>query len=298
MEYLPSKEFFKKLAIVICLIAIISLIGIFYGNKSHFATTSKKGDLTVVKDIVEKDTDADGLPDWQETLWGFNPKKVDTNDDGKTDLEEARILQTRLAEQNKEQVAEADIAAKTETGKFATDFVQLVTSLYQSGNLSNEDVTVLTQKVEEYIKTMPPEKVYSLSELTIVPLDYTSAENYLESLDAAFKKYPIDSDEFENLVISIHDYLETEEGVIKLTSLSKKYAGLRDALLAIKIPQGADKIHLEVINAVNQMSETFLNMTFYETDSLRALAGLVQFEDKVNQLSQSMISLEDLIFNS
>ena len=74
-------------------------------------------DTTILEDLMNKDTDGDGLLDWEEGLWGTSPDKKDTNDDGVPDNTEIAKLKTELRQntggdvsviQNEENLTQTD----------------------------------------------------------------------------------------------------------------------------------------------------------------------------------------------
>src|SRR6266568_3084652 len=77
----------KAIWIVFAITFVVALF--FIKNKNLFDNTikylgiNKKTGLvydpnTTVKDLVNKDTDGDGIPDWQENLFGTDPTKKET----------------------------------------------------------------------------------------------------------------------------------------------------------------------------------------------------------------------------
>ena len=56
-------------------------MGLIYGNE-------------ILENLITRDTDLDGVLDWEEGLWGTDPTKKDTNDDGVFDGVEIAKLKT------------------------------------------------------------------------------------------------------------------------------------------------------------------------------------------------------------
>ncbi|KKR84482.1 MAG: LamG domain protein jellyroll fold domain protein [Candidatus Nomurabacteria bacterium GW2011_GWA2_40_97] len=80
--------------------AVLFLLALFFiKNKSSLLNSVKNESTTglsygdaILEDLVNKDTDLDGVYDWEESLWGTDPTKKDTDDDGVLDNLEIKDL--------------------------------------------------------------------------------------------------------------------------------------------------------------------------------------------------------------
>ncbi len=87
-QYLPSKEFKKRVTKIGLLLLLVVLIRFgAYPLIQNIFSKNKIPDNITVKQFVDIDTDSDGLPDWEESIWGTNPKKADSNGDGVSDFD-------------------------------------------------------------------------------------------------------------------------------------------------------------------------------------------------------------------
>ena len=113
-KYLPSKKFIIITVSVFAAIGIIFIIiNLIEGKGEVF---QQKSDLLFQKmtlgEIIDKDSDGDGLKDWEEALWGTDPNNPDTDGDGI--LDGAEIQQKREALQLSTDYSPA-------TGEFTAD---------------------------------------------------------------------------------------------------------------------------------------------------------------------------------
>jgi hypothetical protein len=73
---LPSKEFIRVLGICTGAIIVILIVGSLFGTHSIF--NKKSGPLVeangTVNELLIQDSNTNGIPDWEESLWGFDPK--------------------------------------------------------------------------------------------------------------------------------------------------------------------------------------------------------------------------------
>ncbi|MEK7535387.1 MAG: hypothetical protein AAB590_00005, partial [Patescibacteria group bacterium] len=93
-------------------IYVLVAVGIIAGGylvllftKSEPSTESVVATTGQSKQIAEKDTDRDGLADWEELLWGTSITNPDSDGDGVSDKEEAQVIESqRLAQEKKESI--------------------------------------------------------------------------------------------------------------------------------------------------------------------------------------------------
>lgn len=298
MNYLPSKEFQKKgLIILMCFIGLLA-VSVLVTSQNKFITSNNAKSVVVVKDIISKDTDGDGLKDWEEPLWGMDPKKIDTNSDGKTDLEEVREAQGALSSNNRSQDQQSVQMSSTETGRTALDVVQLISSLYQSGSLSENNVADVQKQIEDYIKSGGQINKYSQGDIVSVPLSTEAALSYVKKINTIFGKYPIDEKDFSYVSLSIQQYLQDGTGEDKYAALDKKYHSLAEELSKVSVPNNAVSTHLAVINSIYNVGKFFADIRVHETDPIRTLSATIQYQDILTKLNEAMSALINLIFNS
>ena len=280
-----------------CFIGLLA-VSILVTSQNKFITSNNAKSVVVVKDIISKDTDGDGLKDWEEPLWGMDPKKIDTNGNGKTDLEEVREAQSALSANNKAQDQESKEMGSTETGRTALDVVQLISSLYQSGSLSENNVADVQKQIEEYIKDRGEVDHYKTSDIKSVPLNKDNAIIYVKAINSIFGKYKIDDKDFSYVLLSLRQYLEDGTGDTEYLKLEKKYHTLAEELSKVPVPDNTVSTHLSVINSIYNVGEFFTDVRAHENDPIRTLSATVNYESILKKLSSSMNALINLIFNS
>lgn len=65
-------------------------------NAPQDASGNPDVSLTTAKELSERDSDNDGLPDWEEFLWKLDPQNPDTNNDGVLDGQEVEKRRAEL----------------------------------------------------------------------------------------------------------------------------------------------------------------------------------------------------------
>ncbi len=90
-QYAPSKKF------ILLVLALLVLGGTFWvfrnnskKNQTNYGASGQLNNGPVVAEEISKDSDADGLKDWEEALWKTDPNNRDTDNDGTPDGQEIK----------------------------------------------------------------------------------------------------------------------------------------------------------------------------------------------------------------
>ena len=279
---------------------VFLIVIFFWKNKSNYE--NEVGDRVGLAygelrlgDLISKDTDLDGIPDWEENLWGTDPAKDDTDGDGVKDdvaIAELRVQNGGSAEAPKDEVL-------TETDKFSRELFSTVATLNQAGPVDESTIQKLSESLAEQIKNPKVKKVFLLSEIK------TKADNsadsfglYIEQIGAIYKKYPA-----EGNVISILEEFGTDGENPNVEALEKldpiiKHSELTLAELAkMQVPSELAVLHLDLLNSLQRLMENIADLQFFETDTIVAMSAMSKYEENVeilesvkNQLGQKIMA--------
>ena len=98
-KFLPSKGFLAVgAALVFSIVLVFGIYKLTNGNSTTnqplipiLSTTNDAAVAAIQKSLAEKDSDKDGLKNWEEALWGTDPNNSDTDGDGTPDGEEVGL---------------------------------------------------------------------------------------------------------------------------------------------------------------------------------------------------------------
>ena len=248
----------------------------------------------ILENLITKDTDLDGVLDWEEMLWGTNPDKKDTNDDGVSDSTEIAKLKTSKEEysfgdelglgENNSETGEL-----TETDKFSREFFSTVTTLNQSGVIDQATMDKLGESLAEKIKNSAPRKVFLLSELKIIEDNSLQAvKNYNDALDNIRKKYPVKTNAMDILQKFIVDENTVDVAVLlELTPIIEQTEKIVIELAKMSIPESIAPLHLDFLNGIERLVENLNDIQLYEVDVILALSAISQYEENITTLESA-----------
>jgi len=281
MSFWPSKKIILPTLTVIILLLVVIFIP---SNKNIRIETEGSKDLkntvvslALIRKIAEKDTDGDGLKDWEENLWGTDPNNPDTDGDGIGDADEAEI-KTRQTTKNQELQYSEGIVAKnggilTETATLARNFFGSYFSLGggegAKGQLDFIIGTSLSSSIEERVI-----ESYSTNDLNTVPSNIGAIRKYGNNLGRIIKENPIDEEPGEILLFALRNKSQTD--LDKILDISNIYKKASTEILKIEVPSDAKILHLALINIMGQIEKDLVKMANSFKDPV---GGMVSTQD-------------------
>lgn len=277
----------RTVSIVIALFLSGSFIALGYYFSSPLSPRFANAESAeaLLKAYAEKDTDADGLPDWQEALYGTDPQNASSAAAGMTDAEAVAsgAVKPKFAseaipapEPVSEDMFPGPSAAK---GSFTERFSQSFIQQYLSGGAQNLETSGKQALVANLLAT------FSKEAQVLVQSSYTassvrtssslSATAYAAALESVFASYDI-SDDF-GTVASLSDRLVTKEDESARPKLRKLQAALEGAtrdFTAVEAPAAHAADHLILIRSFDTLAKIAALMVSYEDDPVAALGAL------------------------
>lgn len=265
---LPSKKI--RPLIIACLIAAGSITvatlypaqnntKILADQNSNFGTQEK---VTIESKLTEIDSDNDGLKDWEESLWGTDPQKKDTDEDGTTDGKEISSNRDPLLKGPKDSLeiktatSSSASTSKTTTDKLAQDLFAKYMILKQN----NQEITpeIGAQLIEGIITnnqySVQPAKVYLLLNLKLVPDSADALKAYGNAVGKIFKDNAYVENDSKgqsiNELLILNDAMEknSRAELSRMDPIIRSYKNIITQLLNVPVPQGIATPHLELMN--------------------------------------------------
>jgi len=257
-------------------------------NQAGLQPTLAYNDTDTLADLVNRDTDQDGVLDWEENLWGTNPKLKETTP-GTPDVTAIEELKTKDGKTG------SPISGNlTETDKFTQELFSTVSVLSQSGTLDQVTVDKLSETLANQIKNSPVEKIYGISDLKVKKdAGVAAITKYNDEMYAKLKKYPL-----RESPIDILDEATTEDGNIdgqvleKLDPIAEQIKKIVGEMLQIDVPETFTTYHLALINSLEKLSENLTDVQSIDTDVIVALGAMSQMEQNIDSLESSTANLQ------
>lgn len=268
-------------ALVIVVGALIISTVIFRNNSGEAAGVVAR--LTEEpEDINERDTDGDGVKDWEEALWGLSAVAPDTDGDGVGDAQEVREEQLQLREQRLGLLSEAAGLSGTpsyeglsETEKISRGVLEQVVAFRSAGVSLDDATTNDIAGVLGSILQVPPAPVAEVSaaDLDAVPESSVTLTAYARALAAILGG---ESTTQTNELLVLARFGETGDVATldALVDVIDTYEEIVDDLSAIPVPTTLLDEHVALINSFANTKQSIALLAELGSDPVKAIQGL------------------------
>ena len=267
-------------------LAIIFLVVLFLIKiKSRFENQVSKSGLVygnaTLAEVVRKDTDFDGVLDWEESLWGTDPTKKDTDEDGEADG--AEIAQMK-ADSGMNEGTDSTATAEenlTETDKFSRELFTTIVTLNQAGEVDEATAEKLSAALSDQITNYAPRKIFLASEIKIIEDNSAGAvEKYILKIGDIFRKYPADSSVIDILQEFVGDGENDNVAALsELDPIVKQTSGAIDEMIKMNVPSELATLHLELVNTLERLMENLNDIQLFDIDPIVAMGAMSQYEE-------------------
>jgi hypothetical protein len=295
------------------LVAIIVFVVIVGGALLATKLKSKVGyeNEQVIADTqsekLYKDSDNDGLRDWEEELWHTNPNNPDTNGDGLTDFQDIRAGINPIGTSTADLLSTTTIATKvnpsiesdlTETDKFSRELFARYTAAKQSGSYAT--TTDYTNFFLDYINNNERGgdiAIYKESDFKSVAETSESLRAYGNALGKAIingnRKFPGNELQIFDDAIAANDSKKLDA----LSNPISRYNSIRDEMLVMEVPEGILPIHAKMVNLFNIMITGIENMKLVLSDPVKAINGISLYPNASGYLVTAVSELHNYFIN-
>ena len=303
-KYLPSKKFIVITLIIIGAVGIpLAAINYYFSKKNNKGLVANMASIMAGKDIdqnitlnnlVQKDSDGDGLFDWEEALWGTNPNNKYTNE-GITDGE-------FIAQKKKELVASEDGQTETqgeenlnETEKFSREFLATVTALKQTGNLNEGAISNIANVVGEKVGNSNLPNNYRVTDLNkTYDVTKESQANFYNTIGDIYSKYREKGlgTELENV-----DTATGQTDTTELLRIGQAYQDFSNEMANLSVPNNLVPNTLDILNGSYNTGLAIKNLAQMADNPLVGLIGLTQYQKWSEQFITASEDLRTYLIN-
>ena len=266
-------------------------------------------ETALLQAIASRDSDGDGLPDWEEVLYGADPRAVDSFSLGMTDGEAVArglvvpkaIADLELATSSPPAAVFAEYslppppAEGTLTAAFTNSFLTLYLAEKQKkGSALSEAETqeVVGQalaSLSEALAAAPDFK--SAGDITVLDTSDASLREFAARAEAVLLKNTSSAVKTETSYLQ--DVLEDDdtEALAHIASAAKAYRDAAVGLAILPVPRALAADDLRLINALMRMSQIAADFAKVLDDPLATMLALEQYPQAVAALGTAFVNI-------
>lgn len=266
-KFLPSGKFVKVMAVCVGGVLLILLLTSLKGSTGTFDAKGLFSEGATVSDLVTQDSNKNGIADWEESLWGFDP-----NGDGAANK---KAIDERKAA-NRLLVADEEIVSTSGTANDALsrNLVSTILALQQSGTLTQEALTNLATSLGDSIDAHHADVPhYMQSDMTIRD-DAGAKQSYATAMLELAQDYDEVGFGSELAIIGLAFDTNNEVLLENLGPIADGYIAFGKDVLALSTPREAAVYALALANASVQMGVYLRQVQGLHDDVLSGMVGL------------------------
>jgi hypothetical protein len=289
-SYLPSKYFIIRGSIAF---ATIILILVFQTNwfKSLFIKNPNQENQTpttqTVGDLLIKDTNGNGIADWEEKLWGLDPSVLYTNGVSNKQIIEQKKKSLGINDTNQSSLNDADLLAQ--------QIFSISAAVGQSGQLDISTLASIGTDIGNSVKFKQISNKYSLKDIKTTTTTTASLKAYYGSVAKIINKYEENITDIDIIVAAFEtgDFSNLQ----KLKEISSQYITLSKSLQTLTVPIGIAGEHLSLINSLHGMAMSFDYILQIEEDGISGISGIAIYKNYSLKFEESISDLNDYFVN-
>ena len=296
-KYLPSKKFLYLFGSFLVIAIVFFIAFKLLSNKNSFSNSNNSNALQVdrlaqagltVNQLIQKDSDNDGVPDWEEALWGTDPHNRMTF----AGLTDAAYIAGKKKELNIDQTK--DEAGETETDKFAKEFFTAYVAMKASGTVDPDAINNFSNSLGQSVVNPTLIDLYTTKDVkTSTDNSATEKTKYYNAVKKLFENAKSEGvgDELtiiNNQIAGPHDDTNQDQ----LNKISKAYENFASSVIKLTVPSDLAGEHLKIANDATNTGISIQGMTKVTSDPIVGLSGVSQYQKYSDDLISTVGSLE------
>jgi len=297
---------------VLCatLFAVVFVVGAFVFAKGIGSpqVVQASTETELLKAIAAKDSDSDGLPNWEETLYGTSPNNSDSLNLGMTDGEavaQGLIVPKAITDISTTVSSSASLGLDglppaPSDGTITAAFANTFFSLYLAAKQTNDGADLS----ETEIKNISDKALASLSSSVAAAPDFKSKDDItvFGSGTEALKSFAVSAEAVllkntNTATTSEINYLQyavendDSAALPQMLSIAKSYRGSAAGLAVLTVPKELATDNLALINAMARLSEIIVDFARVNDDTLATILALQQYPQATQSLATAFINI-------
>ncbi len=281
----------RKTIWLIGTLCVLSILFIWFTQKKDPVDLLTQEDIVTqsVEDITTRDSDGDGVRDWEEFLWNLDPNKKDSNGNGLPDAEELEVRKIAL---RGTATVETSAATSTFTDTFSREFFVAFSALKQSGNLTTSNIDQISKQSLAALTQATIQEKYLKKDLLLASSTPESKILYEKNMSTVGKGLPIKTlgRELELLNRAINKP-RSEKLITELKKIQQIYLALAERTMKIAVPSAIQNTHLELANSYYKLGAAVGGLTQIYDDPALSIVYFNEYQKALDRLPVILTAL-------
>lgn len=259
----------------------------------------------LLQTYAKKDTDGDGLFDWQETLYKTDPENAHSVDATLTDLQavEQGLVELRFKSEEKElpenfyKITDTDVVSDSVTSQFSKEFLEQYLTGRGAQAPSADALQAFVQEAARDLETtVLGGSAFQSSSVLVRGNTPADVSAYMLELNEVFyeNKPGVDNvDVFEHFA----NYVEREDvaSLERVRKVGKAYTATAQEIMLVRAPSSARSAHVRLANAYARFGLVLKHMGTMDTDPLLGFVGATNYLESRDEVKESMLDFSSTL---
>ncbi len=286
-NFLPSKQFISRIVSITVIVVVIfggyKLFGII-SNK--IKNRSDKEVAVTIKKSVQKDSNDNGIPDWEESLWGLNPNK--NGEENK----EFIISKRKAINPNFDSTSE-ELRNQTETDNISKLFFSVIMSLSEDGEIDDDTLNLISQEIGQRVESEELKDIYVEGMLNIIADSETAKSDYYNQMKSLVEKYEESGIGEELSVLSQGLVFEDLQSLYVVKMIGEAYRKFGEDAISISVPKSLSQNHLKLVNNYEKTGQSIESLSAVLNDPIVGIRGLLNYKKYSDELVKNLEFIGD-----
>lgn len=298
---------YRTLHLVLASSASVAIIICSYVFSGPFSFRPSSVDAAtaeaLLKSYASKDSDADGLPDWQESLYGTDPANPESVKIGVKDGDAVAqgLVKPKFQGESPDDINASDVpgalpADNSLTAQFSQEFLKAYVAA-GGQNMSEAQKDALIKTLLANFTERAGKVLDSTYTRTSIKVDASvSIVAYAGAVESVLVKNDVPKGQ-ENPIDLMDLYINKGDASAqtKLVALAKSYQGTTKGLLLVKVPPSQLDAHLTLIKSFDSLAKSTLLVANYTKDPVAVLGALTLYQPASTDIVEAFTSISKAI---
>lgn len=294
-------------ASVIALVLIGAAVAFSGPLPFHLTKVDAESTHDLLVSYTAKDSDNDGLPDWEEALYGTDPNNPHSVNQAVTDGQAVAqgLVQPKFATATTSTaISPSDVPGVSAAPTTVTDqFARALFSQYLLSRGSTpptqEEITAFVQKgVADLRSSQQEPAAFNVGQVKVVGSGSQALAAYATQAENAFAKHTVASTQGELDYYSDAVTKNDATALKKVNEIAKGYTSTAHELIAVPAPHEVAAAHLELANALARIGGVLEDMGAISTDPMRAMIAIGAYDGAHQALIQAFAHMHTAFSDS
>ncbi len=267
----------------------------------HLNAANAESTHELLVSYAAKDSDSDGLPDWEEALYGTDPNNPHSVNADVTDgqavaqgLVKPKFSTATTTPVDASSIPGAAVGPQTVTDQFARTLFSDYLSSHGSTQPTPEEIATF---VERKLSTLKADQqvatAFNVGQVRVAGTGSDALLAYAASVEQLYLRYQTNDTENEIEYLSDASTKSDPKALVRIAVIGKAYTSIGQGLMKLSVPKELATAHLQLANSMVRLGGLITDMSYLDADPFRAVLAFQQYQDASTAMYQALSYLNN-----